>query len=198
MSKKENIFSRSLKELKSTRCLALTALLIAINIALDLLGLTIKLPPNLRIGFGFLCNAAVGMLFGPVVGMMAGVCTDVLGYFAGNLTMGAYFPGYTLTAIVGGLFWGLWLYPRKVSIWRAVGAKACINLFCNIGLNTLWLTITGGKAMGALLVLRVPKNLLMLPVEAALLYFGMKLVLRLYHALPGTVETKHAAKNNSL
>ena len=197
MSKKENIFSSSLKELKSTRCLALTALLIAINIALDLLGLTIKLPPNLRIGFGFLCNAAVGMLFGPVVGMMAGVCTDVLGYFAGNLTMGAYFPGYTLTAIVGGLFWGLWLYPRKISVWRAVGAKACINLFCNIGLNTLWLTITGGKAMSVLLALRVPKNLLMLPIEAALLYFGMKLVLRLYYALPGTIETKRAAKENS-
>lgn len=196
MSKKENIFSSSLKELKSTRCLALTALLIAINIALDLLGLTIKLPPNLRIGFGFLCNAAVGMLFGPAVGMMAGVCTDVLGYFAGNLTMGAYFPGYTLTAIVGGLFWGLWLYPRKISVWRAVGAKACINLFCNIGLNTLWLTITGGKAMSVLLALRVPKNLLMLPIEAALLYFGMKLVLRLYYALPGTIETKCAAEKN--
>ena len=52
--------------------------------------------------------------------------------------------------------------------------------------------------MSALLALRVPKNLLMLPIEAALLYFGMKLVLRLYHALPGTVETKHTAKNNSL
>ena len=197
MSKKENIFSSSLKELKSTRCLALTALLIAINIALDLLGLTIKLPPNLRIGFGFLCNAAVGMLFGPAVGMMAGVCTDVLGYFAGNLTMGAYFPGYTLTAIVAGLFWGLWLYPRKISVWRALGAKACINLFCNIGLNTLWLTLTGGKAMSVLFALRVPKNLLMLPIEAALLYFGMKLVLRLYYALPGTIETKRAARKNS-
>lgn len=103
MSKKQNIFVRSLHELKSTRCIAVTALLIAINITLDLLGLTIKLPPNLRIGFGFLCNAAIGMLFGPVVGMMAGVCTDVLGYFAGNLSMGAYFPGYTLTAVVGGL-----------------------------------------------------------------------------------------------
>ena len=197
MSKKENIFSSSLKELKSTRCLALTALLIAINIALDLLGLTIKLPPNLRIGFGFLCNAAVGMLFGPAVGMMAGVCTDVLGYFAGNLTMGAYFPGYALTAIVAGLFWGLWLYPRKISVWRALGAKACINLFCNIGLNTLWLTLTGGKAMSVLFALHVPKNLLMLPIEAALLYFGMKLVLRLYYALPGTIETKRAAEKNS-
>ncbi|HJA47798.1 MAG TPA: folate family ECF transporter S component [Candidatus Agathobaculum intestinipullorum] len=197
MSKKENVFVRSLHELKSTRCLALTALLIAINIALDLLGLTIKLPPNLRIGFGFLCNAAVGMLFGPVVGMMAGVCTDVLGYFAGNLTMGAYFPGYTLTAITAGLFWGLWLYPRKLTVWRALGAKACINLFCNIGLNTLWLTMTGGKAMGALLALRVPKNLLMLPIETVLLYFGMKLVLRLYQALPGK-DGALAAKNNPL
>lgn len=197
MSKKENVFVRSLHELKSTRCLALTALLIAINIALDLLGLTIKLPPNLRIGFGFLCNAAVGMLFGPVVGMMAGVCTDVLGYFAGNLTMGAYFPGYTLTAITAGLFWGLWLYPRKLTVWRALGAKACINLFCNIGLNTLWLTMTGGKAMGALLALRVPKNLLMLPIETVLLYFGMKMVLRLYQALPGK-DGALAAKNNPL
>ena len=195
MSKKENICVRSLHELKSTRCLALTALLIAIISALDLLGLTVKLPPNLRISFGFLCNASIGMLFGPVVGMMAGVCTDVLGYFAGNLTMGAYFPGYTLTAITAGLFWGLWLYPRKVSVWRAVGAKACINLFCNIGLNTLWLTITGGKAMGALLAFRVPKNLIMLPIEAALAYFAMKRVLRPCRALPGTVGARPSPKH---
>lgn len=197
MQKKQNIFVRSLNELKSTRCLALTALLIAINIALDLLGLTVKLPPNLRISFGFLCNASIGMLFGPVVGMMAGVCTDVLGYFAGNLTMGAYFPGYTLTAITAGLIWGLWLYPRKVTIWRALGAKACINLFCNIGLNTLWLTLTGGEAMGALLVFRVPKNLIMLPIETVLLYFAMKLVLRLHRTLPAQ-DGARAAENNSL
>lgn len=197
MQKKQNIFVRSLRELKDTRCLALTALLIAINIALDLLGLSVKLPPNLRISFGFLCNAAIGMLFGPVVGMMAGVCTDVLGYFAGNLTMGAYFPGYTLTAITAGLFWGLWLYPRKVAVWRALGAKACINLFCNIGLNTLWLTLTGGEAMRALLALRVPKNLLLLPVETVLLYFAMKLVLRLYRTLP-VRDSAPAAGRNSL
>lgn len=198
MSKKENIFVRSLHELKSTRCLALTALLISVNIALDLLGLTIKLPPNLRISFGFLCNAAVGMLFGPAVGMMAGVCTDVLGYFAGNLTMGAYFPGWTLTAVVAGVFWGLWLYPRRVTVGRALGAKACINLFCNIGLNTLWLTMTGGDAMRVLLVLRVPKNLILLPIETVLLYFTMRMVLRLYRTLPGASGGECAAGKNIL
>lgn len=175
-----HIFSRSLRELKQTRCLVLTALLIAFNITLDLLGLTIRLPPNLRIGFGFLCNAAIGMLFGPAVGMIAGVGTDILGYFAGNLTMGAYFPGFTVTAMVAGLIWGIWLYPRKLTIWRAIGAKTCINLFCNIGLNTIWLMQTGGKAMGVLLIERIPKNLLMLPIEIAILYFCMKIILHIY------------------
>ena len=123
MSKTPNIFVRSLRELKSTRCLALTALLIAMNIALDLMGLELRLPPDLKIGFGFLANAAVGMLFGPSVAMMAGVCTDLLGYIAGGLSMGMYFPGFTLTAVVAGLFWGLWLYPRRVSVWRAIGSE---------------------------------------------------------------------------
>ncbi len=189
----KNIFASSVRELKSVRCLAVTGLLIAVNVALDLLGLTIKLPPNLRIGFGFLCNAAVGMLFGPVAGMLAGVCTDMLGYFAGNFTMGAYFPGYTLTAVAGGLIWGLWLYPKKLSIWRAAGAKTCINLFCNIGLNTLWLTVTGGKAMGVLLAVRVPKNLIMLIIEIPILYFGMKTVLCFYQMLP---SKRREAKEN--
>ena len=193
VSKTPNIFVRSLRELKSTRCLALTALLIAMNIALDLMGLELRLPPDLKIGFGFLANAAVGMLFGPSVAMLAGVCTDLLGYFAGGFTMGGYFPGFTLTAIVAGLFWGLWMYPRRVSLWRAIGAKVCINLFCNIGLNTLWLTLTGGKAMSVLLVARVPKNLLMLPVEIAVLYFGMKLVLRFYHMLPAVHSAERPA-----
>ena len=71
MSKTPNIFVRSLRELKSTRCLALTALLVAANLALDLMGLELRLPPDLKIGFGFLTNASIGMLFGPSVAMMA-------------------------------------------------------------------------------------------------------------------------------
>lgn len=189
MSKIAEIFRASARCLRSPRCLALTALFIALNVTLDLTGLTLKLSPELRIGFGYLCNASVGMLFGPVVGMMAGVCTDVLGYFAGNLTMGAYFPGYTLTAIMGGLIYGLWLYRpdggirrdgRVKRIARVVGTKATINLVCNIGLNTLWLTMTRGQAMQVLLPVRVMKNAVLLIPECILLYFVLQFVL-LYH-----------------
>ena len=186
MSKIINLFRHSAGELRTTRCLTVSALFIALNIALDLTGLTLRLSSELRIGFGYLCNASIGMLFGPVPGMLAGICTDVLGYFAGNLSMGAYFPGYTLTAITGGLIWGLWLYrpdggllrdSRMKRILRLVGAKASINLFCNIFLNTLWLTVVYGKSLSILLPVRVMKNLVLLPLECVLLYFTVQLVL---------------------
>lgn len=71
MEKTVSLFTRSMHDFRKTRCLAVTALLIAMNISLDLLGLSVKIPPNLRIGFGFLCNASIGMLFGPAVGCSA-------------------------------------------------------------------------------------------------------------------------------
>lgn len=185
MSKIAELFRTSARNLRDPRCLALAALFIALNVTLDLTGLTLRLSSELRIGFGFLCNASIAMLFGPVMGMAAGLCTDVLGYFAGNFTMGGYFPGYTLTAIAGGLIYGLWLYrPNGISrdsrakrILRVIGAKATINLVCNIGLNTLWLTLTTGKAATVLLPLRVMKNLLLLAPECILLYFVLQFVL---------------------
>ena len=147
--------------------------------------------PILRIGFGFLPVAMAGIMFGPWWAAVGYTIGDLLGMMI--FPTGAYFPGYTLTAVVGGLIWGLWLYPRKITVWRAIGAKTCINLFCNICLNTLWLTVTGGKAMSVLLVTRVPKNLILLPIEIVLVYFGMKLVNRIYGALP---NGKTAAENS--
>ena len=70
-------FVCSAEEFRSPRALAVTAVLIAINITLDLLNIRIQLTPQLRIGFGFLTSAMVGMLFGPVVAMTAAVETLV-------------------------------------------------------------------------------------------------------------------------
>ncbi|WP_087064354.1 folate family ECF transporter S component [Intestinibacillus massiliensis] len=182
MQKNRNPFVASLHELKSVRCIALTALLIALNVAMDLLNIRIWLSPDLRVGIGFLLNASIAMLFGPTVGMMAGFCTDVLGYLV-NPVGGAYFPGYTITAIMGGLIYGLWFYGRRPNRLRAFGAKACINLVCNVGLNTLWLSMTGGKAMALLLPARLAKNVLLLPFEAILLYLATNLIADLYERM---------------
>lgn len=183
MQKKRNIFRKSLEELRDVRCLVVTAILIALNIAMDVLGLRIIISPTLRIGFGFLCNAAAGMLYGPVVGMMTGIATDVLGYIAGNFTMGGYFPGFTVTAILGGLIYGLWLYPQQITVMRAIGAKLSINLFCNIFLNTYWNSVMYGDGFFAILPARVTKNAILLPIECFLLYVVMKIVVRSYHQI---------------
>ena len=126
-------------------------MLIALNIAFDLLGLKIYLTPELRISVGFVCNASVGMLYGPVVGMMTGFCTDVLGFLLSPNNNAGYFPGYTLTAIVGGLIYGLTRYKGKPTLGRCIAAKLSVNLLCNIGLNGLWSVIVYQKGFWALL-----------------------------------------------
>jgi ECF transporter S component (folate family) len=176
------LFRRSAAELRNPRCLALTALFISLNIAMDLLNIRIQLTQTIRIGPGFLCNACVGMLFGPVVAMLAGICTDTLGYLV-NSGGGAYFPGYMLTAMLAGVFHGIFLYSaggsRSRLIIRSVLDKACINVFCNMGLNTLWLSMLYGDSFLVLLPARALKNLLMLPFESIALVVVTEIVFQI-------------------
>ncbi len=181
MQTQKNVFRRSLDELKSSRALVVTAMFIALNLVFDLLGLKIYITPELRISVGFVFNASVGMFYGPAVGMMTGFCTDVLGFFLSPNNPTGYFPGYTLTAIVGGLFYGLWLYKERPSIGRCIGAKVCVNFFCNIILNSIWSAMVDHKGFWALLPGRLFKNICLLPFEVALLWIVANVVLRQFH-----------------
>lgn len=191
---KRNIFARSFGELRSLRCLVLTALFIAMNITLDLLKLRIDLP-GMRIGVGFLTNASIGMLYGPVVCMMMGFCTDILGFLMNPGTGGGgYFPGYTLTAMVAGVIWGLFLYrpdgaPDSKTLagrlsfpLRTLAARILITLICNVFLNTLWLSL-GNNAFVPMLISRLPTQLAYLPVQYLLLLVVLPFVRRLYQTL---------------
>ena len=171
MEKKSNIFRRSLDELKSPRALVVTAMLIALNLAMDLLGLRIYITPELRVSVGFVCNASAGMLYGPVVGMMTGFCTDLLGFLLSPNNTAGYFPGYTITAVVGGLLYGLWLYKGRPSVLRCIGAKLSVNLVCNIVLNTYCLSLLMGKGFWAILPDRIVKNLIMWPIDSLIFYY---------------------------
>lgn len=178
MEKQKNVFRRSLDELKSTRAVIITAMLIALNLAMDLMGLKIYLTPELRVSVGFVCNASVAMLYGPTVGMMTGFSTDVLGFLLSPNNNAGYFPGYTLTAILGGLLYGLWLYKERPSIPRCIGAKLSVNILCNLLLNSFWSALLYNKGFWALLPGRLFKNLCLLPFEVLLLWVVANIVLR--------------------
>ncbi|MPN63092.1 Folate transporter FolT [bioreactor metagenome] len=86
--------------------------------------------------------------------------------------LGAYFPGYTLTAALTGLTYGLLLYRRPKSWGRILTAVLIVGLVLNLGLNTVWIQMTTGKAYMALLVPRVVKSLTMVPIMTLLIRFA--------------------------
>lgn len=179
MSKIKQQFQNSARELKSPRTLAVVAVLIALNIALDALNIRIQLTPQLRIGFGFLTNAMVGLLFGPVAAMTAGAATDFLGWVVNN-GGGAYFPGFTITSVLAGMIWGVALYKKPLRWYRVLAAKFSINIFLNIFLNSFWLYLYYGKSFQiATLPLRIGKNLILLPLEVLMALLLGQLVLKI-------------------
>lgn len=160
-------FTKSAKLLTQTRSLTLAAMLVALHVALS--SVRVQITPELRLGIGFITQAATGMLLGPVIAMLTGAAGDIVSHLL--FPTGAYFPGYTLTAVVGGLIYGIMLFDRpRVGFLRALSTKALVSAVCNLLLNTLWISMTGGKAMTVLLPARALKNLGLLPIEALLIY----------------------------
>lgn len=100
----------------TTKHLVAASLLTAISIILTRV-FSIMIPiagvQALRIGFGGIPIMIAGILFGPIVGALTGVTADLVGFMINP--MGAYFPGFTLTAALSGFIPGLlyhYLYKR--------------------------------------------------------------------------------------
>ena len=158
----------SLKAMKALRTQTLCAMLLALAVVLDYVGgfyvtATIKITPS------YLAMAVTGALLGPFPAMLNGGLCDVIMWLI--KPAGAYFPGYTLSGILGGLIYGVCLYKRKgraLYIGAGLG-KLLVNALINVGLNTCWSAIFTGKAYLVLLPARALKNLIAWPVETFLL-----------------------------
>ena len=131
--------------------------------------------PIVRIGFGFLPIAMLGILLGP---WWAAV-TYALGDFIGAILFptGQFFPGFTLTAFLSGLVFGLVLHKKTVTYRRALLASCLVVLLFDLVLNTYWLTLLMGNAFWMLLPTRIVKAALMIPVETVLIPFAWNRVL---------------------
>ncbi|MBD5082283.1 MAG: folate family ECF transporter S component [Ruminococcaceae bacterium] len=142
-----NSFKRSLSELRSIRCLTIVGVFIAIFVVLDGY-FSIRIGDSLKINFAYLALAAIGMLFGPAVGMISGFACDLVGYFANPV--GAFIPWFALITALEGLIYGLFLYdfmPNKfdrsknaiqyfLQYGRIFAARIIVVVICNLLLNT--------------------------------------------------------------
>jgi ECF transporter S component (folate family) len=161
-------FAESARELKKLRSLIACSLMLALGIVLNLFA-TVPVSDTLKVSTSFVALAAIGLLFGPVPAMVSGGLLDVVSFVVKPL--GAYFPGFTISGILSGLIYGLFLYRRSVkSLFIAAPlSKLLVNVFINLVLNTYWLTFLSGKGFLVMLPVRVLKNIVAWPIESAVL-----------------------------
>ncbi len=180
---KDNMFIRSAKELKSIRCLCVTAMLIALDIALKFL-VSIQVTDSVKISFAFIAIASIGMLYGPTVGFVAGIITDLLGFVI--KPTGAFDIRFTLIEALGALIYGLFLYNAVNGKWllpRIIAAKTTVVIICNLWLTTWAISSVAGKGFLVMLPARVISNLALLPVDIFILAVFLPVVLRTYNTV---------------
>ncbi len=162
-------------ELKDTRMLVFAALIVALRVALKMA--RIPLAPNLDITPAFLANALGAMVYGPVVGAIGAVISDVLGVL---LRGDSYFLPYVLTEISSSVIFALFFYRQKITPTRAILSRFSICLFINILMQTpidmLYNYVFMGKTTVLFSLPRILKNLFMFPIESVVLTLMLSVI----------------------
>lgn len=132
------------------------AVLIALTVILERF-LSIS-TPVLRIGVSFIPIALCGILYGPVWAGAAAGLADVLGTF---LTPYGLYPPITLTAILTGVSFGLFLHIKNSQNARFFPMVILCTLVNAVGLSlflqSFWLCLLQHTAYSAMLVTRLPQ-----------------------------------------
>lgn len=152
----------------------LTSTLLATLIILSRF-LSIK-TPILKISFAFIPTMLCAIWLGAKWTVLLNVLADIIG--ATLFPTGPFFIGYTISTAISGLIYGLLLYKKEKNSYtdkqfliRLIIAVVLVTGISNIGLNTLWISITTGKAFIVLLGTRIVKELIMIPIRIVVILF---------------------------
>ena len=162
----------------STKNLVLMAMLTALEIVLSRF-LSIS-AWNTKIGFAFVPVVLAALLLGPLYAGVVAALADLLGAIL--FPVGAYFPGFTLTAFLMGLTYGLFLY-RKQDFLRIFAAVAVHQLLLSLLLNTLWISVLYGSSFVPLLVTRIAQCAILWAVQLAVIPLLVQLAPKLRRSL---------------
>ena len=179
------------REVRDLRKLLFSALMIALCIVLAQVP-SVPLFGGARVTWGFLARSVCAWVCGPVLGLLFAFAEDILSFF---LTGGGgypFFPGYTLTTMLGVLTYALFFYRAPLTLRRIFFAKLLTNIQ-NVVLGALWMAILSGQAFYVTASASALKNLIMLPVQTALLallFSALAPALRRAGMLPRQMEAR--------
>ena len=172
MRKMISLFTSSHQELKHVRAITTMAMFGALSVILGYF--TIQIGDYIKIGFSTIVNQFVCSLFGPVAGAVFGGTMDIVKFLI--KPTGAFFPGFTLVAIVAGLIYGCFYYKRQLTLTRVLIAELTVCVICNMLMSTYFLSMLYGKGFLALLPMRAFKNIIMWPINSVLFYTVRKVL----------------------
>ncbi len=158
----KDYWKSSAEKLKSTKYLALIGLFIACKVIVSFI--SIRVSENLYVSISFLFTSVEGAIIGPVAGMVSGAVTDVVGYMV-NSRGYSFFPGYTLSAMLGLFVYAIFLYRQKITIVRIAAAKAIVNYGVNVLLGSVWSAMMMSKGYIFYATQSLIKNSILLPFE---------------------------------
>lgn len=163
--------------LKKPQNIAVCGMLLALRVLLGYFSnLTLAITPDIKIGLSFLPIAVAGILCGPVAAGAIGALGDLICFLLAP--MGAYFPGWTISGLLVGLLYGLFLFECKRFIPSLVICEVVTGIFVEIALGSLWLYIQFSKAFWITAGVRGLKTLVAIPIEIAVIILFEKTVIR--------------------
>ncbi len=170
-------------ELKDIKMLVITALMIALRIALK--PAAIYIGPQMAIQTATLATALGAMIFGPVVAIPAAIISDTVGFLI--FPTGDYFLPFVLTEIASTMIYALCLYRAKPTTTRVIIARFLICFVVNVVLQQLifaWqYTYLGNpdkakeSIMGIMTVARIFKNLFFFPIETVVITLFLRVLI---------------------
>lgn len=145
----------------SARSVSMIGILVAMEIVLARFSIHTW---NVKIGFSFAPIVVAAILYGPVAGGLVAAIGDIIS--AVLFPVGAYFPGFTLTAFLTGAVFGFCL-RKKVSAWNVILSVVIVQGLISQCLNTYWISFLYGTPYNILFWTRIYQTLGMAAVQAA-------------------------------
>ncbi|MEJ6400633.1 folate family ECF transporter S component [Nicoliella lavandulae] len=161
MHTQKNIFAKP-----NTSGIAILGLLTAIRLVL---GSSLFTFGNNYIQFScaFIATFFIGMWFGPFwAAIISGFADIFLTLTSGQL----YFPGFTLSAIVGGIIFGIFFYQRKPTLKSIIISQLLVIVIVNLLMNTTWVVILNHIPFETIFVPRLIKQIFTFIIQVLVLY----------------------------
>lgn len=164
----------------TTRTMATLSILLALEVIIARFG-TIRPSESIKLSLDFIPVVIAAILFGPVPAVIMSILADVLGAFL--FPVGPFFPGFTLTAAVTGLTYGLLLHKSQ-SFPRVLAAVGLQQVICSLLLNTFWLHVLYGLPYLPTMAARLIQFVLMVALQLTLIPIISKVIHTVYERLP--------------